>query len=242
MAQHQDTLDKLNSLSAEELVAWAWNNYGHRAAIITSFQKTGCIMIDMAHRVAPQLRVATIDTLRLHQETYDLIQQIEQRYPISVERFTPDPVRLKQMLEAHGEFLFFENQVKQAYCCDIRKVEPNRRALKTVDVWITGLRRDQSEERSATPKVSVVHRDQRDMLRLCPVADWNEEMIDAYISEHSVPRNALYDKGYASIGCEICSTPILPHEEKRAGRWRWLNYLGREHAKECGIHIQGGGI
>lgn len=235
-------LDKLNQLSPEKLLAWAASTHGARAAIITSFQKTGCIMIDMAHKLAPGLRVVTIDTLRLHSDTYDLIERIEKRYGISVERFKPDPVRLEQMIRNHGEYLFFDSRDKQRYCCEVRKVEPNSRALKSVDVWITGLRRDQSEERRETPKVSIVQRDGRSIVRLCPIVDWSEEELDAYIEAHDVPKNVLYEKGYMSIGCEICSTPTMPHEEKRAGRWRWFNYLGKEHSKECGIHNLGSGI
>jgi len=239
--EHTNTED-LNQLSATELLAWAVATHGDRAAIITSFQKTGCIMIDMAQRCALGLRVVTIDTLRLHPDTYDLIDRIEKRCGITVERFQPDPERLQQMIRNHGEYLFFDSKEKQKHCCEIRKVEPNACALQSVDVWITGLRRDQSEERKNTPKVSVVKRDGRSIIRLCPIADWNEEELDEYITDHDVPKNTLYDKGYMSIGCEICSTPTLPHEEKRAGRWRWLNYLGKEHSKECGIHNLGSGI
>lgn len=242
ISQTETSIETLNDLSAEELLAWAVERHGNRAAIITSFQKTGCIMIDMAHRIAPELRVVTIDTLRMHPNTYDLIDRIEERYGIVVERFTPDPDRLRQMIEAHGEYLFFDSQDKQAYCCEVRKVEPNARALQSVDVWITGLRRDQSDKRCATPKASTVYRDERPIIQLCPLADWAEEELDTYMTAHDVPKNALYDKGYTSIGCDICSTPTLPHEAKRAGRWRWFNHLGKEHSKECGIHNQGGGI
>ena len=235
-------LEELNHLSATELLTWAATAHGERAAIITSFQKTGCIMIDMAYRAGINLRVITIDTLRLHPDTYDLMDRIEKRYGIMVERFQPNPDRLEQMIRNHGEFLFFDSKDKQKYCCEIRKVEPNARALQSVDVWITGLRRDQSAERKDTPKVSIVKRHNRPIIRLCPIVDWQEEALDAYIAEHEVPRNALYDKGYTTIGCEICSTPNLPHEEKRAGRWRWFNYLGKEQSKECGIHNNGSGI
>ncbi len=235
-------LEDLKRLGPEELLQWAGTHYGKRAAIITSFQNTGCVMIDMAHRVALGLRVVTVDTLRLHPETYDLIKEIEAHYGITVERFKPDPPRLKQMVERHGEYLFFDCKAKQEYCCQIRKVEPNRRALATVDVWITGLRRDQSVARSSTEKVALVYRDGRELLCLRPLADWTDDQVETYIAEHGVPRNALYSKGYTSIGCVICSTPTLPSEDKRAGRWRWLNHLGDGHHKECGIHTDGTGM
>ena len=235
-------LERLNEMAPEELLAWAYAEHGRRAGIVTSFQNTGCVMIDMARRVAPKMRVLTVDTLRLHRETYELIDRIEAHYGIGVERFKPDPDRLARMIEQHGEYLFFDGRLKQEYCCQVRKVEPNRRALATVDVWITGLRRDQSPGRADTDKAAWVRTEGREILRVCPLVDWTDERMAAYIADHDVPRNALYGKGYASIGCEICSTPTLAREDKRAGRWRWFNHLGDGHSKECGIHKDGSGI
>ena len=235
------SLEPLNHASPEALLALA-ANYGERAAIMTSFQKTGCVMIDMAHRAHLDLRVITVDTLRLHPETYELMDQIEDRYGIAIERFKPEPERLQRMLDQHGEFLFFDSRPKQEHCCWIRKVEPNNRALQTVDVWITGLRRDQSKHRVEVPKASWVERDERRLLKLAPLVAWSEEEVDAYITRYDVPSNKLYDQGYASIGCMICTTPIKPGEDKRAGRWRWFNQYEGDHQKECGIHVDGSGI
>lgn len=232
----------LNRMSPEELLQWAWQSCGERAAILTSFQNTGCVMIDMARRAAPRLRVVTIDTLRLPQETYDLMNALEARYGINIERFTPDPRQLERMLQDHGEYLFFDSREKQEFCCSVRKVEPNRRALETVDIWISGLRRDQSKSRMATPMAAEIQQNGRTLLKLCPLIDWTEQQVSAYMAGHDVPYNKLYDKGYTSIGCEICSTPTRPGEDKRAGRWRWLNQLDRENHKECGIHVGGSGI
>jgi phosphoadenylyl-sulfate reductase (thioredoxin) len=236
-----ELLDRLEAMPPEELLTWAGANYPARAGIITSFQDTGTVMVDMALRSAPGVRVLTIDTLRLHQETYDLIEAIEKRYGITVERFQPDPVRVQKMMNQHGEFLFFDSKPKQEFCCKIRKVEPNERALASLDVWVTGLRRDQSEGRKSTRRATWIDRDGRPLLKLAPLADWTEDQVRQYMKEHDLPYNALYDKGYSSIGCVICSTPTLPHEDKRAGRWRWFNHYGDEN-KECGIHIGGSGI
>jgi phosphoadenylyl-sulfate reductase (thioredoxin) len=234
-------LEHLEHAAPEELFRWAQQEYGTRAGIITSFQDTGCVMIDIMCRTAPGMRVITIDTLRLHEETYALMREIEERYGIRIERFTPDPERLRRMIEQHGEYLFFDSKAKQEFCCHVRKVEPNQRALETLDVWFTGLRRDHSEFRSNTPKVQWVERAGRKILKIAPLVDWTQEQVDAYIREHGVPKNKLYDMGYTSIGCIICTTPTLPHEDKRAGRWRWFNALG-DKTKECGIHINGSGI
>jgi len=245
----QQRLQQLSSLGAEALLQWAAQQGGQRAAIVTSFQHTGCVMIDMAYRAGLTLRVATIDTLRLHPETYALMERIEQRYQVRIERFQPRPQRVERMVAQHGEFLFFDSKAKQEYCCRIRKVEPNERCLETLDIWITGLRKDQSKLRQQTQKASLIDapskpdEPDRAIVKLAPLADYTEAHLANYINQHEVPYNALYDQGYKSIGCVICSTPVMPWEDARAGRWRWFNQLGDQEAnKECGIHIGGSGI
>lgn len=235
-------LAELEAMAPEDMLRWAYTEFGERAGIITSFQDTGTVMLDMASKVAPDLRVLTVDTLRLHPETYQLMDEVERRYGITIERFAPEPKRLKRMIDQHGEYLFFDSKSKQEFCCHVRKVEPNLRALRTVDVWITGLRRDHSDERSETAKASYVRNDWGTILKLAPLAEWDVNDVKNYIDEHDVPYNSLYDQGYTSIGCVICSTPTLPHEDARAGRWRWFNAL--DPSKECGIHTNtaGGGI
>ncbi len=234
-------IDELNAMEPEALLAWAYASHGGRAGIISSFQDTGCAMIDMAHRVARGLRVLTIDTLRLHPETYALIDEIEARYEIKIERYTPDPGSLKKMINQHGTYLFFDSKPKQEHCCQVRKVEPNLRALRTVDVWITGLRRDHSGSRNDTPKASVVQQEWGPVIKLAPLAEWDTGRVQAYNEANNVPHNPLYAQGYTSIGCVVCSTPTLPGEDKRAGRWRWFNSTA-DNDKECGIHTEGGGI
>ncbi len=244
IVQETERLEHLNTLPPEELLAWAASNYGERAGIFTSFQNTGCVIVDMASRVAPDLRVITVDTLRLPDETYAFMDTVERYYGITIERFQPDPQRVQRMIEQHGEYLFFDSKPKQEHCCFIRKVEPNQRALKTVDVWITGLRRDQSESRKDVAKAAYVKQGDREIIKLAPLVDWSEEQVRQYIEEMNVPYNPLYDMGYTSIGCKICTTPTNPWEDKRAGRWRWLNHTleASGGAKECGIHVGGSGI
>lgn len=236
-------IDQLEAMSPEDLLRWAAKQHGSRAGIITSFQDTGTVIIDMASKVAPELRVLTVDTLRLHPETYALIEEIEAHYGIAIERFQPDPDRLRRMVRQHGLFLFFDSKDKQEFCCSVRKVEPNVRALRSLDVWITGLRQDQSDMRAETPKVSYVQGEWSTLIKIAPLADWTSQQVKEYIADNNVPYNKLYDEGYTSIGCVICSTPTLPHEPPRAGRWRWFNDR-HEDEKECGIHtnVDGGGI
>jgi phosphoadenosine phosphosulfate reductase len=237
----EDIVRELNEMPAEALFAWGLEHYGERAGIITSFQDTGCVMVDIMSKAAPGMRVMTVDTLRLHDETYAVMDTIEKRYGITVERFQPDPAKLNLMIRQHGEWLFFDSKAKQEFCCNVRKVEPNQRALETLDVWYTGLRRDQSEFRVNTPKAQIVDRNGRKLIKVAPLADWDQARVDAYAAEHGVPRNSLYDQGYTSIGCVICTTPTRPGEDKRAGRWRWFNALEGD-TKECGIHSGGSGI
>ena len=241
LAQDPALLEELNAMDAETLIRWSYEHFGDRVGIITSFQDTGCVMIDIASRVAPGMRVLTVDTLRLHPETYALMNEIEARYGVEIEHYKPDETRLKRMVAQHGEFLFFDSKTKQEYCCQIRKVEPNIRALQTIDVWITGLRQDHSDTRSETPKAQYTESEWNTLLKLAPLADWDTERTQAYVAENEVPHNALYDQGYTSIGCMICSTPTLPHEDKRAGRWRWFNAMDGDANKECGIHSNTGG-
>jgi phosphoadenylyl-sulfate reductase (thioredoxin) len=184
----------------------------------------------------------TTPTVQERQETHDLMIALEEKYAIKIERFYPDPQRLEKMLRNHGEYLFFDSREKQELCCAVRKVEPNERALETVDVWITGLRRDQSKGRQSIPKIARVERNGRAIIKIAPLMDWTEQQVTAYMTENEVYYNRLYDKGYTSIGCAICSTPTLPDEDKRAGRWRWWNHLNLADHKECGIHAAGSGI
>ena len=234
-------LEELNAMTPEELFAWALRVYGERAGIITSFQDTGCVMIDIMRRTAPGMRVITIDTLRLPEESYRHIEAVEQHFGIAVERFQPDAEKLDRMVTQHGEYLFFDSKPKQEHCCNIRKVEPNQRALSSLDVWFTGLRRDQSAARAATQRAQWVERNGRQILKLAPLADWTAEAVRAHTAANGIPLHPLYEQGYTSIGCVICTTPTRPQESARAGRWRWFNHLEHD-AKECGIHIGGSGI
>ncbi|MBI5682638.1 MAG: phosphoadenylyl-sulfate reductase [Deltaproteobacteria bacterium] len=232
----KETLAQLNAMPAEGLIRWALENFGNRCAIGTSFQLTGTVIVDIASRELKRFRVFTIDTLRLHHETYEAINNTEERYGLTVERFFPAENKLKDMLDKFGEYLFFTNKAKQEYCCFIRKVEPNKRALKTIDVWITGLRKDQSDYRKSVPKAAVIEDDGRKILKLAPLADWDMAKVWKYIKEHNLPYNKLFDKGYDSIGCIICSTPLTKGEPPRSGRWRWFSK--EDDKKECGIHVQ----
>jgi len=224
-----------------------FTRFGERVAIGTSGQLSGVVMIDMAVQAGVKPRVFTIDTLRLFPETLELFEAVEKRYKIKLEILKPDPARLKSMIAEHGEHLFFDSKAKQELCCHIRKVEPNEKMLDQLDVWISGLRRDQSPSRESTQLCEIIHHgdDERSILKVAPLVDWTEDRLRAYIKENDVPVHKLLDWNengwhYESLGCIICTTPIGPNEPRRAGRWRWFNDNVDKGSvfdhKECGLH------
>lgn len=231
------------SMDALPVLRWATDTFeADRIVLNTSFQYSGVAMIHMAVEAGLRLRFATIDTLRLHPETYAFLREVEDRYGIDIEVQRPETDQLQGMVRRFGEYLFFDSKTLQEYCCQIRKVKPNEQLLMTVDCWVSGMRRDQSDHRRDTPKAMAVseYGSRRQILKLNPMVDWGEDRLLSYIEDNNIPRHPLYDQGYKSIGCFICSTPVSDSEDQRAGRWRWFNSDDRvdpEEAKECGLHI-----
>jgi thioredoxin-dependent adenylylsulfate APS reductase len=229
----QEALAALESVTAEEILAWGIETFRNRLAIGTSFQAEGMVLVDMAARLDPGIRVFTIDTGRLPQQTYDLIAEVHRRYGIRVEVVLPDSREVAAMASRHGPNLFYESVPQRMLCCEIRKVRPLDRKLHGLDAWVTGLRRGQSETRAEVRKVEIdaAH---GGIAKLNPLAGWSAEQLEAYTREHDVPRHALYAEGYTSIGCAPCTRPAPPASaDLRAGRWWWES----DSPKECGIHF-----
>ncbi len=229
-------------LSAQEILGWGLKNFGDKIALSCSFgAPEGMALLDMMHRVDPAARVFTLDTGRVHQATYDLIDRIRQRYDMQVEVLFPRAEDVEDMTRRKGLNLFYESVENRQICCRIRKVEPLNRYLAGLDAWVTGLRRDQNVTRADTPKVEI-DRVHGGMIKLNPIADWTSDQVMAYIRAHDVPINRLHEEGYPSVGCAPCTRAIRPGEDVRAGRWWWEN----AESKECGIHVdeenQGSGI
>jgi phosphoadenosine phosphosulfate reductase len=183
------------------------------------------------------VRVVTLDTGRLPDETHRMIEAVRERYGVEVEVFYPDTRRVQEMVRRGGPNLFYRGTAERQECCRVRKVEPMERALGTVDAWVTGLRRDQTPERADTPKVAEDRRfgvgRPRPLWKIAPLADWSAEKVWDYTQTHDVPRHPLYDKGYTSIGCAPCTRPPRPGAGERDGRWWWES----EAPRECGLHI-----
>ncbi len=219
-----------------------------RVAIGTSGQLSGCALINLASQAGLKPRVFTNDTLRLFPETHKLFEALEKRYGIHIDRFTPDAGAVESMIREHGEYLFFDSKEKQELCCRIRKVLPNERALESLDVWITGLRADQSRSRATVGRFEIIAHGaagaERPILKVAPLAGWTEAQTRAYLKEQNVPVHELLERHlpggwyYESLGCILCTTPISPMEPRRAGRWRWFN-SHEDDKKECGLHLPG---
>jgi adenylyl-sulfate kinase len=228
-----NNLPEFEAATASEVLSWAIDTFGESFAIATSFQKEGMAIVDLASRISSEVRVFTLDTGRLPDETYEMMELVRRRYGIQVEVIFPDRAEVESLVTIHGPNLFYASVPGRERCCEVRKVRPLERKLQTLKAWAAGLRRDQSETRSAIPKVARV--DGR--LKLSPLADWTAAQVEDYLTRHKVPLHPLYERGYTSIGCAPCTRPVEPGESERAGRWWWEE----DAKKECGIHFAADG-
>jgi len=219
---------------AEEILRWGLDTFAPRIALSASFgSPEGMVLLDMMHNIDPaRTRVFTIDTGRLHQETYDLMDRVRTRYEVQVEVYFPRPEAVQGMVREHGLNLFYDSVDLRRKCCGVRKVEPLERALADLDAWIAGLRPDQSVTRGDVRAVEIdeVHGGR---IKLNPLVRWTREDVMAYVEHNHVPVNRLHDQGYPSVGCVPCTRSIQPGEDERAGRWWWEN----ADQRECGIHV-----
>ncbi len=207
--------------------------FGSGLAIVTSLQREGVVMVDLAMNALGGIRVMTIDTGRMPDGTLEMIGLIEARYGIQIERIRPDDAEVAAMVEVHGRDLFYDSVPKRSLCCNIRKVWPLARALKNVDAYFTGLRRGQSETRK---DVAVFERSSTPV-KINALAEWSAQDVAEYTAALGLPENRLYSEGYTSIGCDPCTRPTKPGEDERAGRWWWET----DEARECGLHFSPSG-
>ncbi len=228
-------IQKLNSefesKSAEDLLRWAAKNFPAGLVLASSFGAEDVVLIDLLSKIAPSVRIVTLDTGRLPEETYQVMDAVRSRYGVKIEAFFPDAARVEALVHAKGFYSFRESVENRKECCQIRKVEPLKRALAGAQAWITGLRRDQAASRQRLDKFEIdgAH---GGIVKLSPLAGWTEEKTWEYIKKNNVPYNRLHDAGFRSIGCEPCTRAVKPGEDVRSGRWWWEN----PGHKECGIH------
>ena len=217
--------------SPKELLLWSMDQYGDKAGLASSFGMEDMVLIDMIAKLNGPLTIFTLDTGRLHEETYELMDQVRSKYGLKIKTYFPDRDNVENIVREKGFFSFRESVDNRKECCYIRKVEPLNRALGELKAWITGLRRSQGITRTDIPKV-LEDADHPPLIKINPLADWSEEQVMNYIIENNVPINILHKKNYPSIGCAPCTRPVEHGEDIRAGRWWWEN---PEH-KECGLH------
>ena len=213
----------------EEILAWAWERFGARAAIGTSFQGAGLVMMHLARTNGLQFPIFTLDTGLLFPETVALKQRLEAFLGCAIEALEPD-LTVAQQEAAYGAELWKRDP---DLCCTVRKVLPLQSKLAELDCWITGLRRQQAETRAGIGVVEVYTLDEttgREIVKLNPMAGWSREAVWKYIHDHQLPYNPLHDRGYGSIGCWPCTSQSGSTDNERAGRW-----LGFKKV-ECGIH------
>lgn len=221
-------LDQKVDRAAEWLVRAA-EDYSP-ATLANSLGAEDIVLTDLIQRNAPSLEVFTLDTGRLNEETYRLLQTLIHDHGIPIQVYFPDFQEVEEFVQSHGPNSIYESIERRKQCCFIRKVEPLRRALTGKRAWITGLRRAQSvTRREIEPREWD---EDNGLYKFNPLYDWRQEDVWAYIRERDLPYNELHDRGYASIGCEPCTRPIAVGEDERAGRWWWED----PENKECGLH------
>ena len=222
--------EQLKGKGAEETLRFFLDTFGDRITVSTSLGAEDQVITDMVMKIRPETRIFTLDTGRLFQETYDLIDRTREKYGTQIEVFFPDRKAVEEMVREKGMNLFYRSVENRKRCCGIRKVEPLKRAFSGMEAWICGLRKDQSVSRFFSKKVEWD--EQNGLVKINPLIDWTEKEVWNYIHKHEVPYNSLHDEGYASIGCLPCTRPIKPGEDFKAGRWWWEE----EEHKECGLH------
>ena len=223
--------ESLEGSTPQEILRWAVDVYGGDLTLSVSFgNPEGMVLLDMLWRITEVAQVFTLDTGFLFRETVRFREETMKKYPLPLKVITPD-LSIEEQVERYGPDLY---SCAPDLCCQVRKIEPQRRFLRDYGAWVTGIRRDQTPQRASTPVVAFDEYFR--VAKIAPLAGWRAGEVEEYVKEHAVSLNPLLDKGYRSIGCEPCTRPVAPGEDARAGRW------AQTGKTECGIHVVGGGI
>jgi len=231
-AQIKELQNLVQNKTPQEVIKLFLEKYNDKIAFSSSLGAEDQVITDMISKIDKSAKIFTLDTGRLFPETYDLIDRTSKRYGMPIQVYFPDAHQVEDMVKEKGINLFFESIENRKLCCHIRKIEPLKRAFKGLDVWICGLRRDQSVTRT---DVQLVEWDEANgLIKLNPLVEWTEEQVWDYIKTNKVPYNRLHDQGFPSVGCQPCTRAIVEGEDLRAGRWWWEN----PETKECGLHAK----
>ncbi|TVR40470.1 MAG: phosphoadenylyl-sulfate reductase [Bacteroidia bacterium] len=225
-----DYHQRFTKMTPEEILSWVLQQHPGKAVFSSSMGAEDQVITHMLCGITSKPSIFTLDTGRLFYETYDLIDKTNKRYGIIIKVMFPDAGQVEKMVNEKGINLFYDSVENRKLCCNVRKIEPLKRALKGNDIWITGLRSDQSLTRNGMPYAQWDAGN--NILKVNPLLNWSEDQVWDYIHAHKVPYNTLHDKGYPSLGCKPCTRAIEPGEDIRAGRWWWE----QPETKECGLH------
>lgn len=220
---------ELEALHPREVLRAAAARFPGAIALSSSLGLEDQALTDMVATASLPIPIVVLDTGRMFEESYALLEETRARYRLELEVMTPERAPLEAMLRAHGPNLFRRSVALRELCCDVRKLKPLQRALAGRRAWITGLRREQSAARS---EVRVLEADGDGRVKINPLWRWSATEVRAYLDERQVPINPLHDQGYPSIGCRPCTRAVVPGEHPRSGRWFWE----REGPRECGLH------
>jgi len=215
--------------AVRELLANVVREHG-RVVYANSLGAEAMVLTDIIWTHVPDIDIVSIDTGRLHEETYELLDRLQRRYKRKMRVVYPDSQKLEQLVSHQGVNGFFNSVEARLACCQVRKIEPFKRAIAGYGAWVTGVRREQSKTRAQGQPVEwdAAH----GLNKISPLLDWTEEQVWQYIRARQIPYNSLHDKQFTSIGCAPCTRAILPGEDQRAGRWWWEN----SESRECGLH------
>lgn len=225
--------EKLKNLDPEKVLEFFLDEYKNKIAFSSSLGAEDQVLTHMICNIDINTRIFTLDTGRMFPETYKLIEKTNSRYKIKIQVYFPDYKQVEKMVHEKGINLFYDSIENRKECCHIRKIEPLKRAFQGLDVWICGLRREQSVTRTSN---QLVEWDENNgLIKVNPLIEWTENQVWNYIKKNNIPYNDLHDKGFPSIGCQPCTRAIKHGEDVRAGRWWWEN----PDKKECGLHNTG---
>ncbi len=223
--------ERLDGSTPQDVLRWAVDVYGEDLTLSVSFgNPEGMVLLDMLSRITDRAQVFTLDTGFLFEETVRFREEAMKKYPLPFKVITPE-LSVEEQVERYGPKLY---SCAPDLCCEIRKIEPQRRFLRDYGAWVTGIRRDQTPQRASQPL--VVFDEYFGVAKISPLAAWTADEVDEYVRRYDVPLNPLLSMGYRSIGCEPCTRPVAPGEDARAGRWPGMDKT------ECGLHFVGGAV
>lgn len=223
--------ERFKNSTSREVLAFFLKEFKNKIAFASSLGAEDQVLTHIIVSIDPSIKIFTLDTGRLFPETYELIEKTNSRFKINMEIYFPTTKHVEKMVKERGINLFYNSIENRKLCCNIRKIEPLHRALKGYEVWITGLRKEQSITRNNNALVEL-DENNHGLVKLNPLINWTEEQVWEYIEQYNIPYNKLHKEGFPSIGCQPCTRAIKPGEDIRSGRWWWEM---PEH-KECGLH------